>query len=1525
LLSAQLALSGPQILERNTNVPVSQDAQGNPNPATQEDEMQISINPTNPLNVVGFTHNLRNANEIQLFASLDGGKTWARQVITNSSGPNPNGGTNIDDGQGTVQLRGDPTVAFDANGNLFVGYGIQNSGTLSGFDKFIVGREDSLGQFSFFTVVAERGLDNPHLATGLDPVTGSQAVYITYSRNLLGHIAISGFRFGIDAGFTAPLNVDTVPDLFVNNSGPAVGPNGELYVTWDGFGFSQKAIFVASKLTGLFGAGSFSADVLVRNVNFQMLQPPASGRGFTPYPSIVVDRSGGAFNGRVYIAFTDLVSGNNTDIFLTRSDDNGVTWSNLGTFGNVEASVSTSFLATAAVDPNTGAVSVAYYTTDGAPDDTQVNLRVASSSDGGGTFAKTNVTTAPSSSAHLNNQASGLLDYIGLDARNGTLQAFWTDNRGFGTGFNNAHGFTASVSIVGARAGNQLLVSGDGTILLRNDPANADFLDVLVGSQLQWVGLLNSVGSVVVTPGNTHAVDIENMVPETVTDLPVTVNMVHGDDTVTVGTTFPPVNFTGGGTVNLGSGNDRVGVLATSGPMTINGSGHDEVFVSHLASILGPLTINNANSAASVTILDSGDTSDQPNVVLTATSLTGLTGPAAPINFGANSLGDLTIFGGQANNTWTVADTVPSAAPGGSQTFLFLNGQTDTVNVQGIEATDPLTVKTIGVNNRVAHVGNAGTLSGLHGALSFASQTPGPSIQVNVDDAADNATHPNVQLTATSLTGLAPAAINFAPKSVASLTITVGNGNNTYTVANTPSAPVLLNTGNGDDTVNIQGIAFGSALTVVAGGRGNDRAFVGNNGSVSGLNGTVTLNNPTSFSHVTIDDSAGTADHLNVQLTATRLTGLAADIFFGANSLNGLTINGGKGTDNFVVVTTPASQAPGGNPTVLTADGANHHDPTTFPALVLVLATDRTAPLTVQNGSRDMAVLAGAAFLNGREVGNRVLSGLQSPLTIANTSGAGYSVFLEDEADSVSHPNVLLTDTSLTGLTGPAVPINFVANPRTGRRVDTLVLAVGTGTNTYTIDQSTAFSGPFASDTVLFTGGANTTVNVQGSGANELLEVLNVDVNDPRESVLANAVVNVGKGNQLTGIPGRLSLAGGQVHINDGADNSDHADVRLANGSLSGLTPVPIALQALSGPTITVGDGKNQYTIANAFGPAPGGPPFPAPGDPPFTPPARPTILNTGNGDDTVTILGTDSVSPLIVNAGGKGNDVITVGNNHSLAGIKGALTLNNRPRFSKVIIDGGADTDSHPNVQLTPTSLTGLMADINFGPNSLAGLTITGGKGNNTYTVIDTIFSGVGDPTLLNTGDGNDTVFVRRTDKFAPLTIQAGAGTDTINIGTTTNTLDLLDGTITVKGGTGVDTLNINDQGSTTPHTYQQTLTTLDRSGAARITFLGIANVNINKGPVLGPMLTGLSFPSSIQAGQVATLKGRLVDPDPRARLTLRVTWGDGSQPETIRPGQEPFTLQHRYGKAGKYTVHLVWFDAQGHTNSEELSLDVI
>src|SRR5262249_48958920 len=59
--SATLTLSGPETLVAGSNI----DASNNTN--TVESEMSISVNPTNPLNVAGFVHDLANLNQIQVF------------------------------------------------------------------------------------------------------------------------------------------------------------------------------------------------------------------------------------------------------------------------------------------------------------------------------------------------------------------------------------------------------------------------------------------------------------------------------------------------------------------------------------------------------------------------------------------------------------------------------------------------------------------------------------------------------------------------------------------------------------------------------------------------------------------------------------------------------------------------------------------------------------------------------------------------------------------------------------------------------------------------------------------------------------------------------------------------------------------------------------------------------------------------------------------------------------------------------------------------------------------------------------------------------------------------------------------------------------------------------------------------------------------------------------------------------------------------------------------------------------------
>src|SRR5262249_61272556 len=122
--------------------------------------------------------------------------------------------------------------------------------------------------------------------------------YVTSPRNLgAGQpVAVSGLRFGVDGAFTAPVHINSAANPnTVLSSGPAVGPNGQLYVTWHNY--SQGRIYADRNLNGLFAGGGFAGNVLVRQLNYTGLRvtaPASPRRGFSAYPSIAVDRSGGA-------------------------------------------------------------------------------------------------------------------------------------------------------------------------------------------------------------------------------------------------------------------------------------------------------------------------------------------------------------------------------------------------------------------------------------------------------------------------------------------------------------------------------------------------------------------------------------------------------------------------------------------------------------------------------------------------------------------------------------------------------------------------------------------------------------------------------------------------------------------------------------------------------------------------------------------------------------------------------------------------------------------------------------------------------------------------------------------------------------------------------------------------------------------------------------------------------------------------------------------------------------------------------
>jgi hypothetical protein len=161
-----------------------------------------------------------------------------------------------------------------------------------------------------------------------------------------------------------------------------------------------------------------------------------------------------------------------------------------------------------------------------------------------------------------------------------------------------------------------------------------------------------------------------------------------------------------------------------------------------------------------------------------------------------------------------------------------------------------------------------------------------------------------VTVSATGITGLAPAAISYGP-GVSQLTVSGGSGDSSYLVTDTPAATVL-NTGSGADVVSVLGTT-GPLLVAFSGG--SDVLNLGNAGSVQGLLGAVTVTDPLSGAIVNVDDSADATGQTVTLGTFTppgdsaygQITGLApAAISYRLSDTSQVNLAGGVGGNTLI-------------------------------------------------------------------------------------------------------------------------------------------------------------------------------------------------------------------------------------------------------------------------------------------------------------------------------------------------------------------------------------------------------------------------------------------------------------------------------------------------------------------------------------------------------------------------------------------------------------------------------------------------
>src|SRR5438874_4789908 len=372
------------------------------------------------------------------YFSSDGGASWGGVDLPLP----PAKGNGIDFGS-------DPSLAFDASGNVYYGYIVVYFGNGNGINGTAVGvarSTDGGKTYPQFTLFSQEGgeghfNDKPMITADANPASRFRDnVYIAWDA-ANGGSSGGGVRLArsTDHGATfTTLRIDDPrgPGRAIG-ADPFVGPNGEVYVAWNDY--AANTIAFNRSLDG--GVTWDNQRVVASKVlPFDIAVPAEFSRGALIYPACDVDRSKGAHRGRLVCSWTDLAGNGTTDIFTSYSDDNGSNWS-------LPASVTDSipfavdrFNQWLSIDPTNGVVNVLYYDTrnDTTGSRYETDIYLSRSSDGAASYgANVRVSdvssnehdcdgTFPCSGINYGNQQG---DYSGLVAFGGVAHPIWTDSR----------------------------------------------------------------------------------------------------------------------------------------------------------------------------------------------------------------------------------------------------------------------------------------------------------------------------------------------------------------------------------------------------------------------------------------------------------------------------------------------------------------------------------------------------------------------------------------------------------------------------------------------------------------------------------------------------------------------------------------------------------------------------------------------------------------------------------------------------------------------------------------------------------------------------------------------------------------------------------------------------------------------------------------------------------------------------------------------------------------------------------------
>lgn len=386
-----------------------------------ESEITIAINPNNDDQLVVAAMNLGGSNQACLiFFSENAGQTW--QQSTQSMG------------------MADPVLAYGDNGRVQMAY-LDFGSTL----EVNLATSTNNGQTWATQTLALDGLavDRPWIQ--IDNTLSSPY----YGRTFMAYYhpeSPSGIHFvAVEEDGTVGVNHAVHASPFLHTQNPALSVDSSGVTTVCFLAKDNQSGFGIQTAISIDGGATFAPGAKVTDINMfdQNNNPVTNVVGFGPGDSsrlgislqMAVDNSGGSFDGRLYLTWTDFSQGDpqdGMDIYLSFSDDHGTAWS-APTIVNDDGVESTHQYYSGIDVNDQGVLSLCWYDRrSDAVNDALTDIYFTYSSDGAATFypnVKLNSVSSDHTAITTGMTTFGVGEYTGITSSSSFAYPVWADGR----------------------------------------------------------------------------------------------------------------------------------------------------------------------------------------------------------------------------------------------------------------------------------------------------------------------------------------------------------------------------------------------------------------------------------------------------------------------------------------------------------------------------------------------------------------------------------------------------------------------------------------------------------------------------------------------------------------------------------------------------------------------------------------------------------------------------------------------------------------------------------------------------------------------------------------------------------------------------------------------------------------------------------------------------------------------------------------------------------------------------------------